>query len=278
MLQEYGHHAIGRANVCAPNKVIQLHEPNHCGTYLTTHIEVSTCARRAMEPETRVWWCTDVVHLLYSAGVSMAAVAYIITTPAALDVAAPPALTAVPDAIVCVSAGFCAFLLWILVAYRCAALIRYVCFVLLLPRHGIDNDALAIVGSNSRLSDPLCSKPERTTQMFRRRFHAMCLSVSCRIYQRSYLKMLHLTTLLVLFAAAAFKSDHTALLAATLVSEAHTVFFLTRRLQVPHPERCGSHRQHDSLWLLTGWLRWHLQHRSTIGRCSSVESVSCIGW
>jgi hypothetical protein len=45
--------------------------------------------------------------------------------------------------------------------------------------------------------------------------------------------MLHLTTLLVLFAAAAFKSDHTALLAATLVSEAHTVFFLSRRLQVP---------------------------------------------
>lgn len=44
--------------------------------------------------------------------------------------------------------------------------------------------------------------------------------------------MLHLTTLLVLFAAAAFKSDHTALLAATLVSEAHTVFFLSRRLQV----------------------------------------------
>lgn len=47
--------------------------------------------------------------------------------------------------------------------------------------------------------------------------------------------MLHLTTLLVLFAAAAFKSDHTALLAATLVSEAHTVFFLSRRLQVPVP-------------------------------------------
>ena len=73
-----------------------------------------------MEPETRVWWCTDVVHLLYSAGASMAAVAYIISTPAALDVAAPPGLTAVPDAIVCVSAGFCAFLLWILVAYRYA--------------------------------------------------------------------------------------------------------------------------------------------------------------
>lgn len=62
------------------------------------------------------------------------------------------------------------------------------------------------------------------------------LCCPCRIYQRSYLKMLHLTTLLVLFAAAAFKSDHTALLAATLVSEAHTVFFLSRRLQVPAPD------------------------------------------
>jgi hypothetical protein len=51
--------------------------------------------------------------------------------------------------------------------------------------------------------------------------------------------MLHLTTLLVLFAAAAFKSDHTALLAATLVSEAHTVFFLSRRLQVPTLDQKG---------------------------------------
>lgn len=57
-------------------------------------------------------------------------------------------------------------------------------------------------------------------------------TIHCRIYQRSYLKMLHLATVLVLFAAAAFKSDHTALLAATLVSEAHTAFFLVRRLQV----------------------------------------------
>ena len=74
---------------------------------------------RAMEPEARVWWCTDLVHVLYSACASMAAAAYLASTPAALDVAHPPALTTVPDAIVCVSAGFCAFLLWILVAYRC---------------------------------------------------------------------------------------------------------------------------------------------------------------
>jgi hypothetical protein len=78
-----------------------------------------------MEPEARVWWCTDLVHLLYSAGASAAAAAHLASTPAALDAAHPPAATAVPDAIVCVSAGFCAFLLWILVAYRCAGC---VCF------------------------------------------------------------------------------------------------------------------------------------------------------
>ena len=62
--------------------------------------------------------------------------------------------------------------------------------------------------------------------------------------------MLHLTTLLVLFAAAAFKSDHTALLAATLVSEAHTVFFLSRRLQVlglDESDYCTSNMSSNSI-------------------------------
>lgn len=68
-----------------------------------------------------MWFCSDMVHLLYSAGASVAAAAYLVSEPGALDVGAPPAATAVPDAIVCVSAGFCAFLLWILVAYRRAA-------------------------------------------------------------------------------------------------------------------------------------------------------------
>lgn len=46
------------------------------------------------------------------------------------------------------------------------------------------------------------------------------------------MKMLHLTTTLVLLASAAHKSDHTALMTAALVSEAHTAFFLARRMQV----------------------------------------------
>lgn len=71
-----------------------------------------------MDPAAKVWWCTDVVHLLYSAGVSVAAATYLVLQPGALSVASPPVATGVPDALVCISAGFCAFLLWILLAYR----------------------------------------------------------------------------------------------------------------------------------------------------------------
>ncbi len=54
----------------------------------------------------------------------------------------------------------------------------------------------------------------------------------CRLFLRSYLKTLHLTVLLCLFCAAAYKREHTGLLAACLVSEVHSVFQICGRMQV----------------------------------------------
>lgn len=61
------------------------------------------------------------VHLLYSG--ATAATVLLAGRGSWLSVAAPPtgAAAVLPDALVCVSAGFFAFHLWALVYYRCGA-------------------------------------------------------------------------------------------------------------------------------------------------------------
>lgn len=112
----------------------------------------------------------DVVQLVFSAAATLAVAAYTVCVPAALSVVQPPVETVVPSAIVCTAAGFCAFMLWVL--------------------------------------------------------------MSMRGLRRSYLRMAHLSVVLMLFASAAYKQEHTALLAVTLLSEGHTVVVTLRRLQV----------------------------------------------
>ena len=69
---------------------------------------------------------------------------------------------------------------------------------------------------------------------------------SCRLFLRSYLKTLHLTVLLCLFCAAAYKREHTGLLATCLVSEVHSVFQICGRMQV----RCACGSYHTTCSLL----------------------------
>ena len=64
-----------------------------------------------------------------------------------------------------------------------------------------------------------------------------------RLFRRSSLGILHYTLLLVLFGAAAAKAQHTPLLAAMLLSELPSLFFLAGKLQVPAGSSliCSSH-------------------------------------
>ncbi|MEW5297105.1 MAG: hypothetical protein WDW36_000333 [Sanguina aurantia] len=73
---------------------------------------------RTLSSERQAWWCADVVHLLYSASVSLAALAYALQTPASLRLSSPPTDTALPSVIVAASAGFYAFHLWVCVRNR----------------------------------------------------------------------------------------------------------------------------------------------------------------
>ena len=68
----------------------------------------------------RAWWCTDMVHLLYSAGTCLGAGAYVLRQPQCLNISwqPPPQQQAVADAFVCISAGFFGFQLWTLVHHR----------------------------------------------------------------------------------------------------------------------------------------------------------------
>ena len=80
--------------------------------------------------------------------------------------------------------------------------------------------------------------------------HPDCSAHSCRLFLRSYLKTLHLTVLLCLFCAAAYKREHTGLLAACLVSEVHSVFQIFGRMQVRKQQRRSS----------LAWSQQHCMH------------------
>lgn len=124
-----------------------------------------------MEADQQNMFNVDIVQLLFSAAATVAAAVYTACVPAGFSVVTPPAGTVAPSAIVCSAAGFCAFMLWVLIGMRG--------------------------------------------------------------FRRSYLRMAHLSVVLMLFASAAYKQEHTALLAVTLLSEGHTVVVTLRRLQVP---------------------------------------------
>ena len=136
-----------------------------------------------MEEGQRAWWCAHVVQLIFSVAATVASGAYVAAHPNAFSAAAPPPSVALPSAIVCATAGFCAFQLWLLIM----------------------------------------------------------------THRRSYLRMAHLSVVLMIFAAAAHKGDHTALLTALLLSEGHTVCTVAGRLQVrpppppPHHSHTHSH-------------------------------------
>lgn len=77
--------------------------------------------RRSLSAEGRAWWCTDVVHLIYSALSFAAAAVYVARHPAALSVLwkpSPSQAGLLPDLLVCTSAGFFGFQLWTLVRNR----------------------------------------------------------------------------------------------------------------------------------------------------------------
>lgn len=124
------------------------------------------------------------MQLVFSIAATTAAGVYVTFMPSAFSVSRPPASVAVPSAIVCATAGFCAFQLWLLIM----------------------------------------------------------------THRRSYVRMGHLSVVLMLFAAAAHKGDHTALLTALLLSEGHSVCTTARRLLVcinsspPFPR--PTHHQH----------------------------------
>ncbi|EIE24233.1 cyclopropane fatty acid synthase [Coccomyxa subellipsoidea C-169] len=76
---------------------------------------------RSLSAEGQAWWCTDVVHLVYSALSFAAAAAYVARHPAALSVGWTPSAAQaglLPDLLVCTSAGFFGFQLWTLVRNR----------------------------------------------------------------------------------------------------------------------------------------------------------------
>lgn len=80
-------------------------------------------SRRSLSVEGQAWWCTDMVHLVYSALSFAAAAAYVAHHPSALSVTwtpTPHQAGLLPDLLVCTSAGFFGFQLWTLVRNRWA--------------------------------------------------------------------------------------------------------------------------------------------------------------
>ena len=200
------------------------------------------------------------MHLLYSAAVS--ATVLLRGRIGWLSVAAPPAGSdaLLPDVIVCVSAGFFAFHLWALVHHRQDPVAR-LCLRALASRPLLATTRVlhALCGPSSFLGKLLACRPQHAwqTEQFSaetvheqspeklRRAGELKLSSAtiapsdtavprrkCRLFLQSYLKTLHLTVLLCLFCAAAYKREHTGLLAACLVSEVHSVFQICGRMQV----------------------------------------------
>lgn len=62
---------------------------------------------RLLSADRRALWCSDIAHLLYSAGASAAALLYIAAEPRAVQLHNQPADVALPSAITAVSAGGC---------------------------------------------------------------------------------------------------------------------------------------------------------------------------
>ncbi|KAK9863387.1 hypothetical protein WJX84_002368 [Apatococcus fuscideae] len=77
---------------------------------------------RVMSPEAKAWWSADLVHLLFGLMAAVAAVSYLVASGGrALDLdwrAEEAGLKVAADAIVCISAGFCAFFLWTIILHR----------------------------------------------------------------------------------------------------------------------------------------------------------------
>lgn len=85
---------------------------------------------RRLGREGKAWWCADLVHIVYSAGVFLAASAYIYRCPRALFITWSPTeeeAGALPDMLVCISAGFFGFQLWALVCTRWAVPQLHLC-------------------------------------------------------------------------------------------------------------------------------------------------------
>lgn len=83
------------------------------------------CNHRSMTPEAKAWWSADVVHLLYGVMAAVAAVSYLVASGGhALDLhwqAEAAGMKVAADALVCISAGFCAFFLWTIILHRQAS-------------------------------------------------------------------------------------------------------------------------------------------------------------
>ena len=77
---------------------------------------------RNMTPAAKAWWSADLVHLIYSVVATVSAVAFLVASGGhALDLdwhAQEAGLKLAADAIVCISAGFCAFFLWTVILHR----------------------------------------------------------------------------------------------------------------------------------------------------------------
>ena len=75
---------------------------------------------RHMAAETHAAWCASCLHLAYSGLTLLACCMLLLTQPRSLDITWKPlgVGTALPDALVCCSAGFFAFQLWTLVHQR----------------------------------------------------------------------------------------------------------------------------------------------------------------
>ena len=99
----------GQGCVCPDNSIDSDLKPDR-------QAHLAPC--RKLDEREQAWWALDMVHLLYSAGVS--ATVLLRGRASWLSVAAPPAgaQALLPDVIVCVSAGFFAFHLWALVHHR----------------------------------------------------------------------------------------------------------------------------------------------------------------
>ena len=75
-----------------------------------------------MTAEAKAWWSADAVHLIYSATAAVVSICFLVASGGhALDLdwhAQEAGLKVAADAIVCISAGFCAFFLWTLILHR----------------------------------------------------------------------------------------------------------------------------------------------------------------